>query len=386
MEVYDAPYQLPPKQLPPRRFSFTSVALVLSMLFLIGAIVIRWGNHPSNNVLDPNAAQRVITPRGDLAEAEKSRTDLFRKCNPSVVQISTSRVQQNAFNTLEIPEGTASGIIWDDRGYIVTNYHVVQGANRWYVRLADYSTWEARLVGIAPTKELAVLKIDSPPNRLRPITIGTSHDLQVGQSAFAIGNPFGFEHTFSAGIISGLDREIRPAQGPVIDNVIQTDASINPGNSGGPLLDSAGRLIGLNTAIYSRSGSNAGVGFAIPVDSINRIVPQLIRHGRIVRPQLGIQPIRQSFIKGVLVRQVIPGSAAAKAGIRGTRNYEDGSIQLGDVIIQADGSEIAELQDLFKVLERHQSNDTISLTIIRNARTKQQQILKLNITLQEAKK
>src|SRR6185369_5769617 len=227
---------------------------------------------------------------GQLNEAERATVELFHNAAPSVVFITSLSVRRSAFrfNLTQIPRGTGSGFIWDDAGHIVTNFHVIQGGDAARVTLADQSTWDAKLVGTAPEKDLAVLKIEAPRDRLRPIPIGTASDLQVGQHVFAIGNPFGLDHTLTTGVISALGREIESAARTPIRDVIQTDAAINPGNSGGPLLDSSGRLIGVNTAIYSPSGSSAGIGFAIPVDVVNRVVPDLIKNGRVPVPGIGI--------------------------------------------------------------------------------------------------
>ena len=236
-------------------------------------------------------SSRPISARGELTVAEKSVTALFEEATPSVVYITSVALRRDffRFNVMEIPSGTGTGFVWDDRGNIVTNFHVIQDASRAEVTLADGSTWEAKLVGYAREKDLAVLHIDAPRSQLQSIRLGTSSDLKVGQSVLAIGNPFGFDQTLTTGIVSALGREIESTDGVPIRDVIQTDAAINPGNSGGPLLDSAGRLIGVNTAIVSPSGGYAGVGFAIPVDTVNWVVPQLIAHGRVKRPTMGVE-------------------------------------------------------------------------------------------------
>src|SRR6185295_3452494 len=271
-----------------------AVALSAAGLFFFKASWVR-----SASLFDPRAAPRPVTPRGDLLGDEKSTITLFRQASPSVVNITAIGVERDLFtlNLYQIPQGTGSGFVWDTNGDIITNVHVSQNADAAQVTLADQSNWRARVVGTAPDKDLAVLRIDAPANRLHPIPIGTSKDLQVGQSVFAIGNPFGLDQTLTTGVISALNREIESVTRRPIQGVIQSDAAINPGNSGGPLLDSAGRLIGVNTAIYSPSGASAGIGFAIPVDTVNRIVPRLIRDGRFIRPALGVTAGSESLAK-----------------------------------------------------------------------------------------
>ena len=230
--------------------------------------------------ISPRAASepRTVTPRGNLASDEQSTIEIFRKASPTVVHITTltRRRDRLSLNVTEIPEGTGTGFLYDDAGHVVTNYHVIRSAQAAKVSLADNSSWTAKLVGYEPNKDLAVLKIDAPADRLRKIDIGSSSDLQVGQKVFAIGCPFGLDQTLTTGVISGLGREIESVGGLPIEGVIQTDAAINPGNSGGPLLDSSGRLIGVNTMIVSPSGVYSGVGFAVPVDIVNMVVPELI--------------------------------------------------------------------------------------------------------------
>jgi S1-C subfamily serine protease len=333
---------------------------------------------------DPAAQSRAVTPRGDLGEDEKATIELFRQASPSVVYITTLAVQRDifSFNLFEIPEGTGSGFVWDDAGHVVTNYHVVrrlwEGRARQSaeVTLADHSTWRAQMVGAAPHHDLAVLAIDAPSDRLRSIMVGTSSDLAVGQKVFAIGNPFGLDQTLTTGVISALGREITSVTGRPIQGVIQTDAAINPGNSGGPLLDSAGRLIGVNAAIASPSGAYAGIGFAIPVDTVNRVVPELIRHGRETRPGLGItiasdNLTREAGLKGVLVIDVLPKSAAAQAGIRPTRRDAEGNLQLGDVIVALNDTEISTGNDLYRALENHKVGDTVRLKVLRDNQTEE---------------
>ncbi|HET7753050.1 MAG TPA: trypsin-like peptidase domain-containing protein, partial [Anaeromyxobacteraceae bacterium] len=261
----------------------------------------------------------------------------------------------------------------DAEGHVVTNYHVIQGASAARVALHDRSEYPATLVGVAPDQDTAVVRINAPPASLPPIRIGTSHDLQVGQKVFAIGNPFGLDFTLTTGIVSALGRTIPALTGRRIDDVIQTDAAINPGNSGGPLLDSSARLIGVNTQIASPSGASAGVGFAVPVDTVNSIVPQLLEHGRIVRPQLGVAVgnealLRRAGIQGVLVMTVMRGSAAERAGLRGTYRTEDGVLVLGDIIQQVDGKVIASVEDLYGALARHSPGDVVKVHVLRDDR------------------
>jgi S1-C subfamily serine protease len=330
---------------------------------------------------DPRAAARPVTARGELFSDEKSTISLFKQASPSVVHITAITVQRDFFslNLYQIPEGTGSGFVWDTNGNIITNFHVIQNADAAQVMLADQSAWKARRVGAAPDKDLAVLRIDAPANRLKAIPLGTSKDLQVGQRVFAIGNPFGLDQSLTTGVISALGREIESVTRRPIQGVIQTDAAINPGNSGGPLLDSAGRLIGVNTAIYSPSGGSAGIGFAIPADSVNRIVPELIRYGKIIRPGLGIQIAEEQIaerlgVPGVLVVDVVAGSAAAKAGIRPTRREASGSVRLGDVITAVDGRKTESPNELFLALEKYRVGDAVNVTLLRDGKTVQTKI------------
>jgi S1-C subfamily serine protease len=321
------------------------------------------------------AEPRAITARGDLAADERNTIDIFRANSPSVVYVTSIAVRRGLFslNAVEIPQGTGSGFVWDNQGRIVTNYHVISDANRVQVTMADNSTWKAVLVGAAPDKDIAVLQIDAPGSRLKPIAIGSSKDLLVGQKVFAIGNPFGLDQTITSGIISALNREIKAVTGRVIHGVIQTDAAINPGNSGGPLLDSAGRLIGVNTAIYSPSGAYAGIGFAVPVDIVNAIVPQLIKDGHIIHPGIGAtfaddRVAKRLGVEGVLIINVEQDGPAETAGLRPTTQYL-GEIILGDIITAVGGVEVHSLEDLLSELERHAIGDEVPFTILRNGAT-----------------
>jgi S1-C subfamily serine protease len=357
------------------RVGLLSAACLLAVLFARQT----WLGSASLN--DPHAAPRTVTVRGELFSDERSTINLFRQASPAVVNITAIGVERDLFtlNLYQIPQGTGSGFVWDTKGDIITNFHVIQNADSAQVTLADQSNWKARVVGVAPDKDLAVLRIDAPTNRLRPIPIGTSKDLQVGQSVYAIGNPFGLDQTLTTGVISALNREIESVTRRPIQGVIQSDAAINPGNSGGPLLDSAGRLIGVNTAIYSPSGGSAGIGFAIPVDTVNRIVPELIRSGKIIRPGLGIQiaddQIAQRLgVAGILVVDVARGSAAAKAGIQPTRRDAEGRLRLGDIITAIDGKKVESPNDLYLLLEKYKIGDAVNLSIFRNGKTVQAKV------------
>ncbi len=362
-------------------------SLLWPILFgmLLGYVIFQWWSkgdgwpfRPSSQPSTPPAVQsRTVTARGDLAEDEKSTIELFRRCSPSVAYITSITRQQFLWDITEDTQGTGSGFIWDTDGHIVTNFHVIQDADSIRVTLADQSDWKATLIGAAPEKDLAVLWIPATPDKLQPIILGTSKDLQVGQRVYAIGNPFGLDQTLTTGIVSALGRTIPAADNRKIDGVIQTDAAINPGNSGGPLLDSAGRLIGINAAIASTTGSYAGIGFAVPVDTVSQFVPQLIRHGRIVRPHIGIaladDRITQRLgLEGALIVNVEQGSAAEQAGLRGTRRDIDGSLILGDVIQSVNGQKTVDSGDLMNSLERFKPGDVVHLGILRNGETRRE--------------
>jgi S1-C subfamily serine protease len=322
---------------------------------------------------------RAVTARGDLAEDEKATIELFKENRSSVVFITTLKQGRDfQYRSVDIPAGTGSGFVWDNAGHIVTNFHVVQNANGAQVTLWDHKSYRADLVGVAPNYDLAVLRIAAPASKLRAIPIGESANLQVGQKVFAIGNPFGLDQTLTTGIVSALGRTINAVTGRPIEDVIQTDAAVNPGNSGGPLLDSAGRLVGVNTAIFSPSGASAGIGFAVPVDTVNRIVPQLLAQGRIVRPFMGIRitdPIgqqitRQMGVEGLLIMVVEPGSPAERAGLRGTRQLPDGAIIPGDVIQKVDGKPVKTSDQLYALLEKKKAGDQVTLTLFREGQTR----------------
>jgi len=316
--------------------------------------------------------QRTVTPRGDLAPSEKTVIDLFEKVSPSVVHVVVQGNGGNLMRSEEEGGGDASGtgFIWDAAGHVVTNNHVVQSHGRVMIRLANGDIVPASIVGVAPNYDLAVLRLDRARNLPPPIAIGSSADLKVGQSVFAIGNPFGLDQTLTTGVVSALKRRLPTSGGREIADVIQTDAAINPGNSGGPLLDSAGRLIGVNTAIFSPSGASAGIGFSIPVDVVNRVVPQLIRDGRVPNPGIGIIAAQEAAaarlgIEGVVIVRVVPGSPAQHAGLRGV---DPRSGQIGDVIVGVDGRPIQRLSDLTTELERVGVGKTAQIELQRAGR------------------
>jgi S1-C subfamily serine protease len=315
--------------------------------------------------LDPEAEPRAVTARGDLASDERSAIEIFQSVSPSVVYITSVELRRSIFtlNVYEIPRGTGSGFVWDAEGRIVTNYHVIGDASRMEVRLADGSAW-------------------APAEQLQPIPVGGSRDLLVGQKVYAIGNPFGLDQTMTSGIVSALGREIRAVTGRTIQDVIQTDAAINPGNSGGPLLDSAGRLIGVNTAIFSPSGASAGIGFAVPVEEVNRVVPELIRYGRRIRPGIGITVAHEQLaerlgVEGVLVINIAPGSTAEAAGLQGTERV-NGGIVLGDIIQRVNGETVTDFDELRNALDRHEVGEEVTLGILRGERE-----IQLSVMLEE---
>lgn len=316
-------------------------------------------------------APRAITPRGDLAEFEKQNIALFDRIAPSVAYIFTEVDERGFFGAGVSRQGTGSGFIWDGAGHIVTNYHVIEGANRVSVRLDSGEAIGATVVGAAPDYDLAVLRLRDGHPGLQPIPIGTSRDLKVGQAVFAIGNPFGLSRTLTTGIVSALDRRLPTDTGREIAGVIQTDAAINPGNSGGALLDSAGRLIGVNTAIISGSGSSAGIGFSVPVDVVNRIVPQIIADGKAARPGIGISALPEETaasagVDGIVIVDVLPGSSADQAGLRGLGRRGQ---TLGDIITHVNGNPVRTIPELATELDKVGIGETVQIRILRNGHT-----------------
>ena len=353
-------------------------ALAVALLFAGLATVGVWrlakaapGIHAAADASQQSAPAAL---REDLDVDEKSTIALFKRASPAVVNITNLALYRQGFRmtATEVPQGSCSGFLWDERGNVVTNFHVINNGSKFKVTLADGSDWDATVVGGSPDHDIAVLHIDAPRARLTALAIGTSSGLAVGQKVFAIGNPFGLDQTLTTGIISGLGREIRSLSDRKISDVIQTDAAINPGNSGGPLLDSAGRLIGINTAIVSPSGAYAGIGFAVPVDNAARIIPQLISRGQVSRPGLGINYLtnaqaRSLGLKGVVVSDVSPDGGAKEAGLRPAVRYDDGSMDL-DVIVSMDGKAIGKVEDLFDLLDQHAVGDIVRLVVRRGSK------------------
>lgn len=335
-----------------------------------------WGK-PLGAVYDgPEGKPRPVTPSPlELSADERSTIAVFERATKSVVFIANKAIQQDiwSLDVMEVPQGSGSGFIWSKQGHIVTNFHVIYGASSIKVTLADRSEYEARLVGADPDHDLAVLQIQVPDGQVEPLAVGASNDLRVGQKVLAIGNPFGLDHTLTTGVVSALGRTIKSMSNRTIEGVIQTDAAINPGNSGGPLLDGAGRLIGVNTQIVSPSGAYAGIGFAVPVDTVNRIVPELIKHGKLIRPGLGVSLVPDAMakrwgIKGVIIGKVTRGGAADRAGLKGARETIMGQVQLGDIIVSAAGKPVATIDDLMDVMEAHKVGEQVSVEILRGNR------------------
>jgi 2-alkenal reductase len=314
---------------------------------------------------------RPVTARGELAQAEQATIELFQRVSPSVVHVFARPSGRGRMFMEGGGVQSGSGFLWDSAGHVVTNAHVVQGAGPITVRLASGEMVSGEVIGTAPNYDLAVIRLGRARDLPAPIAVGTSADLKVGQAAFAIGNPFGLDQTLTTGVISALQRRLPTSEGREIADVIQTDASINPGNSGGPLLDSAGRLIGVNTAIFSPSGASAGIGFAVPVDVVNRVVPQLIQSGRMPNPGIGIMAGDEAVaarvgIEGVIVMRTLPGSPADRAGLRGV---DPRTGELGDVIVGVNGRPVRRLSDLTQELARGGVGQTLQLTIERDGRT-----------------
>src|SRR5437773_3528175 len=358
--------------------------LVIAMASALFAAITVVGVQRLSSRFQPFASAFEVTPPANitdpsLATDEQNNIEVYRAVAPGVVYIQSTTTVRDFFGMFsQEREGAGSGSIIDEQGDILTNYHVIANSEKLTVSFGTGKSYPARVVGSDPDTDLAVVRLLQPPKEpLTIVQLGDSDKLVVGQKVLAIGNPFGLDRTLTTGVISGLQRPIRAQNGRQIEGAIQTDASINPGNSGGPLLDSHGRMIGINSQILSPSGASAGVGFAIPVSIAKRIIPQLIRSGEVRRPKLGIFPrdvaplanqIRMPVSEGVLIVQVQPGGGAANAGLRGTVQTEEGDIELGDIIVGIEGEKVKNNDDLFKVLDKHQVGDTVNVEVVRNGR------------------
>ncbi len=345
---------------------------IVTLLVLVTLLFANCAMFLSTNAQEGAAERRVADDPVGLCIEEKKVISIFEQNAPSVAYITSKARRRGLFflDATQIEQGSGSGFIWDRDGHIVTNYHVIHGADAVSVTLADKSVWQARLVGAAPDKDLAVLEIEAPKTKLVPIVVGSSEQLRVGQTVLAIGNPFGLDHTLTKGVISARGREIKALTGRIIRDVIQTDAAINPGNSGGPLLDSGGRLVGVNTAILSPSGSSAGIGFAVPADTVKRIVPQLIEHGRVIVPDPGVILLPERYTKaldltGAVIQEVRSGSPADRRGLEGVYLDRRGRIVVGDVITAVDGNPVKDLDDYYSALEKFKPGEKVTLTIKR---------------------
>jgi 2-alkenal reductase len=343
----------------------------LLIIVLLGAVGFYFAQPYIDRMLFSAGTPRSVAPRGSLADIERTSIDLFERVSPSVVQVVARAGKLDAMQPE--PDGqdqSGTGFIWDGAGHIVTNDHVVHGTDQVAVRLSTGRVLRARIVGTAPNYDLAVLRVDDTRGLPPPVAIGNSDELKVGQLVFAIGNPFGLDQSLTTGIISALKRRLPTTGGREITNVIQTDAAINPGNSGGPLLDSAGRVIGVNTAILSPSGTSAGIGFAIPIDTVNRVVPEIIARGYVSTPGIGIvaageDAAARAGVEGVVIARTVPGSAAERAGLRG---IDPSSRRLGDVIVGVNGKPVRRLPDLSEELERVGVGKKATLQVRRDGR------------------
>lgn len=322
-----------------------------------------------------------------LLEDEKNTITVFNDVVNSVVNVSNIKKISRGGNffvwgdEMEVPQGQGSGFVWDDKGHIVTNFHVIQGGDSFIVSFhEDTKQYKAKLVGAEPKKDIAVLKLEELPKKLTPVKMGDSGKLLVGQKTMALGNPFGLDHTITSGIVSALDRKILGIGDVTINGMIQTDSSINPGNSGGPLLDSSANVIGMNTMIFSQSGGNAGVGFAVPADTIKVIVPQLIKHGKVIRPGLGIgilpeqQKRRFGVSAGIVITFVDEEGAAGKAGLRGITRDAYGRYYIGDVITKIDDQKVETYDDIYHALEAYKIGDEVTVEYLREGKKKTQKL------------
>ncbi len=352
--------------------------LVLFIILPLNA----WALFGNDN--SPTLGPSIATEAANLLESEKNTISIFKNSVDTVVNVSNIQIARRGFfdmDPTEVPAGAGTGFVWDTNGHIVTNYHVIRGGDKFVVNFHnDPKQYEAEVVGSEPRKDIAVLKVKNIPSKFKPLKIGSSSNLSVGQKALAIGNPFGLDHTLTQGIISALERKIEGIGGVKIHGMIQTDCSINPGNSGGPLIDSKGQLIGMNTMIFSASGSSAGVGFAVPIDTIKRIVPDLIKYGKVNRPGLGIALLEDNYKsyfnvdKGLVIKYVDPSSPAGKLGLKGMTRDPRGRYYLGDILLKVDGKEVNTYDDIYNLLENYKIGQEISITYLRDKKNISTQI------------
>ncbi|MDX6695792.1 MAG: hypothetical protein QOF02_3395 [Blastocatellia bacterium] len=354
------------------------VIALMSALFAAGTVacIDRFGSRlqPSSSAFTEAPAPGITDP--SLASDEQNNIEVYKAISPGVVAIKSTSYRQDFFGQVEEGEGSGSGSVIDDQGNILTNYHVVEGAQKLSVSFGPDKTYPAKVIGGDPDTDLAVIKVEAPREQLTVVPLGDSDKVTVGQKVLAIGNPFGLDRTLTTGVISGLQRPIRARNGRPIEGALQTDASINPGNSGGPLLDSHGRMIGINSQILSPGGGGSvGVGFAIPVSIAKRVVPALIKDGVVRRPKLGISTrpvkglgdqVQLPVSDGVIIIEVVPGGSAAAAGLRGVQQTVDGDFTLGDIITAIDGEKISTTDDLYRTLDKHQVGDVIKVEVARD--------------------
>jgi S1-C subfamily serine protease len=340
------------------------------------------GPGPGPGQAAPASPAAQVPAKAQLTEDERNTIDIVRKTKNSVVFITNLQYVRDFFYSSDqpVPQGSGSGFVWDDQGHVVTNFHVIAEGDKFMVSLPNQKQVEAKLVGREPNKDIAVLKLAESVSDITPVTIGTSRDLQVGQKVIAIGNPFGFDHTVTKGIVSALGRSMPGAGGVTIRDMIQTDASINPGNSGGPLLDSAGELIGMNTMIASPSGTSSGVGFAVPVDTIRKIVPQIIQFGKVTGPGLGVTFVndeyaRRAGVRGAVILEVPRESPAYDAGLRGLSRDNRGRLFIRDIIVGIDGMKIASYDDLYNALDGYKIGTTVTLTVDQDGKSRKVRIV-----------
>ncbi len=367
-----------------RAWPVVSAGLLLISLWPVLSTA-EWGKPLGGTYGGPEGKPRVVTPSpAELGADERATMAVFERATKSVVFIANTAIQRDpwSFNLFEVPQGSGSGFVWNKQGHIVTNFHVVYGANSVTVTLADRTEHKATLIGADPDHDVAVLQIRAPEEALSPLTVGTSQDLARRTESIGDRESVRLDHTLTTGVVSALGRTIKSLSNRTIEGVIQTDAAINPGNSGGPLLDSAGRLIGVNTQIVSPSGAFAGIGFAVPVDTVNRIVPELIKYGKLIRPGLGVSLVPDAMakrwgIKGLIIGKVSRGCGAEQAGLKGARETVDGRVELGDIITAVEGKPVGTLDELMDVMEQHKVNDQVTVEVLRGTRRE-----RVSVTLQ----